>query len=119
MAHGFLTLERWRNRKWIAVAHFNANQSASDALAVLNERGQAGFYRIVQTQRMIWAEHDGGAGGGKLRLRKWHVGSPDELARTAAAFDHDKGKWPVKRAAAELAARTAAARDRRTPRPGG
>ena len=94
MPHGFFTIEQWRGEKeqWVAVCHLDAGQSVSDALAELERRDKPGYFRIVQTQRMIWAEKI----DGKLRLRKWHAGTPDALARGAKAFDRDKGKWPAK-----------------------
>jgi hypothetical protein len=63
----------------------------------LERRGKPGYFRIVQTQRMIWAEKI----GGKLKLRKWHAGNPEALSRGAAAFDRDGGKWPAARAQAD------------------
>ena len=90
MAHGFFTIEEWRNKKWVTVCHLNADQSVTDALQELERRDKAGYFRIVQTQRMIWAEKI----GGKLKLRKWHAGSPETLSRGAEAFDRDGGKWP-------------------------
>src|SRR4051812_47841312 len=98
MPHGFFTIEQWKPRKrgddpeWVAVEHIDADQSISDALRILEERDEEGFYRVVQTQRQVWAEKV----DGKLRLRKWHADSPAALARTAEAFVRDKGKWPVK-----------------------
>jgi hypothetical protein len=91
MAHGFFTIEEWRNKKWVAVCHLNAGQSAADALRELERRDKPGYFRVVQTQRMIWAEKI----DGKLKLRKWHAGSPETLSRGAKAFDRDKGKWPT------------------------
>ena len=91
MAHGFFTIEEWRNKKWMTVCHLNADQSVTGALHELERRNKAGYFRIVQTQRMIWAEGI----GGKLKLRKWHAGSPATLSRGAAAFDRDGGKWPT------------------------
>jgi hypothetical protein len=77
----------------VTVCHLDSGRSVSDARKELERRGKAGFFRVVQTQRMIWAEKV----GGKLRLRKWHAGDPKTLARTAKAFDRDKGKWPGKK----------------------
>jgi hypothetical protein len=91
MAHGFFTIEEWRNQKWVTVCHLNADQSVTDAVRELERRDQPGCFRIVQTQRMIWAERI----AGKLKLRKWHAGSPESLSRGAEAFDRDKGKWPT------------------------
>jgi hypothetical protein len=70
----------------------NADRSLSEALREIERGDQAGFFRIVQTQRQVWAEKL----DGKLRLRKWHAGSPEALARTADAFVRDKGRWPAK-----------------------
>lgn len=103
MPHGFFTVEQWarptaRARgRWMEVFHVDGGRTLSDAIAELEKLGKPGFYRVTQTQRMIWAERE----GGKLRLRKWHVGSPDNLASTAEAFERDGGKWPVKKAREE------------------
>jgi hypothetical protein len=90
MALGFLTLEQWRSKRWVAIAHFDGNRSLNHAVKELERRGKPGFFRIVQTQRMIWAEKN----GGKLRLRKWHANDRETLSRTARAFDRDRGRWP-------------------------
>jgi hypothetical protein len=90
MAHGFFTIEQWRDKKWIEVCHVNGDRSLTDAIQKLERRGKPGLFRVVQMQRMIWAEK----AAGKLRLRKWHASSPDLLSRTAEAFDRDGGKWP-------------------------
>ena len=98
MPHGFFTIEQWKPRKrggeaeWIAVAHVDADRSLNDAVRAIQQRDKAGFFRVIQTQRQVWAEKV----GGKLRLRKWHAGSPAALARTAEAFVRDKGRWPAK-----------------------
>jgi hypothetical protein len=91
MAHGFFTIEKWRDKKWVKVCDLNADQSVTNALEELERRGKPGYFRIVQTQRMIWAEKI----DGKLKLRKWHAGSPETLSRGAEAFDRDGGKWPT------------------------
>ena len=90
MAHGFFTIERWRNKKWVTVCHLNGDQSVTDALRMLERRDNPGFFRVVQTQRMVWAEKT----DGKLRLRKWHANKPETLSRSAEAFDRDGGRWP-------------------------
>jgi hypothetical protein len=58
--------------EWAAEVHLNADRSLSDALREIERRDQAGFFRVVQAQRQVWAEKL----NGKLRLRKWHAGSP-------------------------------------------
>jgi hypothetical protein len=90
MAHGFFTIEQWRNKRWVTVCHVDGHQSLTDAMTELERRGKAGFFRVVQMQRMIWAEKQ----DGKLKLRKWHASNPGTLSRTAEAFDRDGGKWP-------------------------
>jgi len=90
MAHGFFTIEQWRNKKWVTVCHLNGDQSVTDALRELERRDKPGFFRVVQTQRMIWAEKT----DGELRLRKWHANKPETLSRSAEAFDRDGGRWP-------------------------
>ena len=98
MPYGSFTIEQWKPRKrrgkpeWITVAHIDARQSLSDALRLIEDRGRPGFFRVIQTQRQIWAQKV----DGRLRLRKWHAGSSASLARGAAAFVRDKGRWPTK-----------------------
>src|SRR5438105_1896182 len=98
MPHGFFSIEQWTPKKrggaseWVAVVPLNADRSLSDAMNEIERRDEAGFFRIVQSQRQVWAEKV----GGKLRLRKWHADSPEALARTGDAFVRDKGHWPAK-----------------------
>jgi hypothetical protein len=98
MPHGFFTIEQWKPRKrrgapeWVAVEHVDADRSLTDVFREIQRRNRPGFYRVIQTQRQVWAEKV----NGKLRLRKWHAGSPESLARTADAFVRDKGRWPTK-----------------------
>jgi hypothetical protein len=90
MPSGFFTIEQWRNKHWVIVCHLSGRQKLTDALAVIERRARPGFFRVVQTQRMVWAEKR----DGKLRLRKWHAMDPETLSRTAVAFDRDQGKRP-------------------------
>jgi hypothetical protein len=100
MAHGFFTLEQWKRPvpraapRWVPIRHFNHDITLSGAIQHLENLGRPGFYRVTQTQRMIWAEKT----EGRLRLRKWHAGSPEALARSVEAFDRDGGRWPVTKA---------------------
>jgi hypothetical protein len=91
MSHGFFTIEQWRRKQWLTVCHVDGCHSVSDALRELERRNKAGFFRITQMQRMVWAEKI----HGRLRLRKWHALNPNTLSRSAVAFDRDKGKWPT------------------------
>jgi hypothetical protein len=100
MPHGFFTIQQWKSPKrgakpqWVDVCHLDACNSLSDAIAALETQGKPGFFRIVQTQRMIWAELE----NGKLRLRRSHASNPESLARTAEAFIRDGGRYPVEEA---------------------
>jgi len=102
MPYGFFTIEQWKPRKrggapeWVAVAHLNAGQTLSDAIRAIEERDKPGFFRVIQTQRQIWAERV----DGQLHVRKHHVGSPESLARVASAFVRDKRRWPGKASSA-------------------
>ena len=104
MPQGFFTIEQWQGSgesdesRWMAVQHLVGRKTLSDALQALEDLDQPGFYRVVQTQRMVWVERV----SGKLTLRKWHAATPDDLTRTAAAFEREAGVWPVA-AARELA----------------
>ena len=95
MPHGFFTIEQWKPRRrrgaaeWVAIAHLDTSGSLSDALAEIERRDRAGLFRIIQTQRQVWAERV----DGKLKLRKWHASSPQALERTTAAFARDKGRF--------------------------
>jgi hypothetical protein len=97
MANGFFTIEQWKSPKrgakptWSPILYLDAGHSLSDALRAIEERDQAGLYRVTQTQRQVWAEKV----NGKLRLRKWHASSHEALARTAEAFERDGGRWPT------------------------
>jgi hypothetical protein len=92
MPTGFFTIEQWRGGQWRTVCHLDARTKPTEAYRELEKRGRAGFFRIVQTQRVIWAEKT----GRKLKLRKWHAMDPKTLERSVKAFDRDRGKWPVK-----------------------
>lgn len=80
MPFGFFTVEQWRGNKrgWTTVCHVTGyGKTLTEAMNQLESLGQPGFFRITQTQRMIWAEKE----KGKLRLKKWHVSTPEGLAR--------------------------------------
>jgi hypothetical protein len=100
MPRGFFTIEKWERpprggkSQWTVVCHLGAERSLSDAMKQLESLGKPGFYRVVQTQRMVWAETE----NGKLRLRKWHSASLESLARSAEAFERDGGRYPVEKA---------------------
>jgi hypothetical protein len=100
MPHGFFTVEQWTlsrdgaKSQWVSILHPDSCQSMSKAMEALEKRGQAGLYRVVQTQRRIWAESE----NGKLRLHGSHVSSPDNLATLAEIFEREGGHRPVEKA---------------------
>jgi hypothetical protein len=63
------------------VHNFDARTTLTKVMEWIEAEGKPGFYREIQMQRVIRAEKV----GGKLRLRKWHAGSPESLERGAAA----------------------------------
>ena len=92
MAQGYYTIEQWsKGAGWVAVCALPFGASQSDAETAIEKRGKGGFYRLVQMQRVIWAQRE----GGKMRLRKSHASSPEKLAETCAMFDRCKGRYPV------------------------
>jgi hypothetical protein len=97
MPQGYYTIEQWkRPRKgappeWVAVLTLPFGATLTDAEQALAELDKPGFYRLVQMQRVIWAERE----GGKLRLRKSHAGSPENLDRMRATFQRCGGHYPL------------------------
>ncbi len=92
MPFGFFTIEQWARKKgkfqWSPIIHLDHCQTLSDAIQFLEKKTKPGFFRVIQTQRMIRVEKE----NGKLRLRKWHAGTPETLARSAKAFEQDSRK---------------------------
>jgi hypothetical protein len=105
MPRGFFTVEQWRGPrncaggKWTPILHLDAYQSLTKATKALQKRGRPGLYRIVQMQRCIWAEME----GGKLRLHGSHAASPESLAGLAAIYEREGGRRPVEKARQERA----------------
>jgi hypothetical protein len=101
MPHGFFTVEQWdpthRKPRWIPIFHLDSYQSLTKAIRELEKRGQPGLYRVVQMQRAIWAEKE----GGKLRLHGSHASSPESLARLVEIFEREGGRRPVEKARQE------------------
>ena len=100
MPHGFFTIEHWKAPrrgaagKWVAILHLDAYQSPSKVMEALQERGKAGLYRVMQTQRCVWAQME----DCELRLRGSHVGSPKSLAELTKIFERERGRRPVEKA---------------------
>jgi hypothetical protein len=109
MPHGFYTVEQWNRRQWVPVLHLDADQSLTRAIKQLRSRGRAGLYRVIQTQRCIWAEME----HGKLRVHGCHASSPESLAELAKLFEAEGGRRPVEKAKqARLAAKAKRAKQR-------
>jgi hypothetical protein len=97
MPQGYYTIEQWkRPRKgapseWVAILTLPFGEPLSAAEQALARIDKAGFYRVIQIQRVIWAEHDRGS----LRLRKSHAGSPESLDQMRLMFERCGGRYPV------------------------
>ena len=102
MPQGYYTIEQWtqpkngRQGNWVAIFHLPFGRSLTDAEHTLEQLGKPGFYRLVQMQRVIWAEEE----GGKLRLRKSHAGSPENLDEMRQIFERTGGRYPLEEARA-------------------
>ena|SRR2546421_2328031 len=100
MAHGFFTIEQWTTSQagsksqWLPVLHLDSYQSLTNAIALLQKRGKPGLFRVLQMQRCIWAEIE----GGKLRLHGSHSSSPENLAQFVALYEREGGRRPVEKA---------------------
>jgi|SRR5439155_380260 len=100
MPHGFFTVEQWivpkegARSQWIPILHLDSYQSLSKAVEALESRGKPGLFRVVQMQRCIWAEIE----GGKLRLHGSHASSPQNLAQIVDLFEKEGGRRPVEKA---------------------
>jgi hypothetical protein len=91
MPFGFFTVEQWHGKKrgWTTVCHVTGyGKTLTEAIKQLESLGKPGFFRITQTQRIIFAEKE----KGKLRMRKWHVSTPEGLARAAEQFEREGRK---------------------------
>ena len=97
MPQGYYTIERWKPARkgspgaWIEVLHLPFGRSLTEAETAVKDLGTPGLYRIVQMQRVVWAEQD----GDDLRLRKSHAGSPENLDEVRQMFERSKGRYPV------------------------
>jgi hypothetical protein len=106
MPHGFFTVEQWKRPRngaptqWIPILHLDSYQSLTKAMAALERRGEPGLFRVVQMQRSVWAEME----GGRLRLHGSHASSPESLAQIVQIFERERGRRPVEKARQERAA---------------
>jgi hypothetical protein len=91
MPQGYYTIEQWTRSGWREVAVLPFGLSLTAAEQGLAQLGKPGFYRLLQMQRVIWAEQDESG----LRLRKSHASSPQNLKRLQEMFDRTRGRYPV------------------------
>jgi len=91
MPQGYYTIEQWTKEEWVAIAHLPFGLSLTAAENALAKLDKPGFYRLVQMQRVIWAEKE----NGKIRLRKSHATTPEGLDRQRQMFDRAGGRFPV------------------------
>jgi hypothetical protein len=110
MPQGYYTIEQWTPdeapaSQWRSVMHLPFGASLTEAEEALQKHGNEGFYRIVQTQRVIWAEFqpDG------LKLRKSHADSPKSLESMRAMFERSSGRFPIEEVRAARKRQKAAA----------
>jgi hypothetical protein len=100
MPHGFFTVEQWKRQAdgaanhWIPILHLDSYQSLTKAMAALERRGKPGLFRVVQMQRCVWAEME----GGKLKLHGSHASSPESLTQIVEIFEREGGRRPVEKA---------------------
>jgi hypothetical protein len=100
MPQGYYTIEQWTRTKrggppeWVAILHLPFGESLTAAEKAIERLGKPGFYRLVQTQRVVWAEIE----GSKLRLRKSHAGSPESLDGMRQIFERTGGVYPAEEA---------------------
>jgi hypothetical protein len=97
MPHGFFTIEQWKRdnaaTQWIPILHLDSYQSLTKAMSALEKRDEPGLFRVVQMQRCIWAEME----GGKLRLHGSHASSPENLAQIVEIYEREGGRRPTSR----------------------
>jgi hypothetical protein len=91
MPQGYYTIEQWKRVEWVAAAVLPFGLSLTAAERALERLGKPGFYRLVHTQRVIWAEREPTG----LRLRKSHALSPQGLERMREMFDRNAGRYPA------------------------
>ena len=100
MPQGYYTIEQWKqprkgaSAEWVAILTLPFGETLSAAEQALRQLDKAGFYRVIQTQRVIWAEYDKGS----LRLRKSHAGSPESLEQMRLMFERCGGRYPIEEA---------------------
>jgi len=93
MPQGYYTIEQWfsADGTWRPVATLPFGLSLTAAEKEVEKLHQPGLYRLVQMQRVMWAENDGPS----LRLRKSHASSPKSLSSIVEMYDRCAGCYPI------------------------
>ena len=97
MPQGYYTIEQWTRGKkgsagtWVEILHLPFGRSLTDAATAVKDLGRPGLYRVVQMQRVVWAEQE----GDELRMRKSHASSPERLDEIRQMFERSKGRYPI------------------------
>jgi hypothetical protein len=97
MPQGYYTVEQWKRPKkgaelqWTEVLQLPFGTSLTEAENALKRLDKPGLYRLLQMQRVIWAEQDGNS----LRMRKSHASSPQSLDHIREMFDRSRGRDPI------------------------
>jgi hypothetical protein len=97
MPQGYYTIEQWKPpkkglpSKWVEITHLPFGKSLTDAENALQNLGKPGLYRLVQMQRVIWAEQD----DDDVKMRKSHAASPEGLDDIRHMFERTKGRYPI------------------------
>src|SRR6476619_7265643 len=100
MPHGYFTVEQWKRPQdgatpqWTPILHLDSCRLLTKAVEALEKHGEPGLFRILQVQRCVWAERE----GGKLRLHGSHASSPENLAQIVEIFEREGGRRPVEKA---------------------
>ena len=96
MPQGYYLIEQWMRPTndapavWVVVLHLPFGATLTAAEEALEKLGQPGFYRVVQMQRVIWAEKEKRG----FKLRKSHASSPDSLKKMEEMFERCRGRYP-------------------------
>ena len=78
----------------LAAAVMSINIVKGVELGLGFEQTRRFLFRVVQMQRCVWAEME----GGKLRLHGSHASSPENLAQLVEIFEREGGRRPVEKA---------------------
>ena len=95
MPSGFFTIEQYTTpevgaaAEWVPISHHDGGKTLSDVIASMEDTVGQGFYRVIQTQRMIRVE----VVDGQTKLRKRHAMDAETLQFSANAhFQADRVK---------------------------